>query len=251
MMLASLGTSPDTAAVILPEITDSTIASVQGSGAPVGGLIFDFFGRGGKLGGPTAVISIPSTHDQQECDAWPSAIVHSESSGWRVGFVAGHAHAIKVDSIEAMPSADSAALAVSLVQTAATLAIASDPTFRGLPFRVQSAYTFRLDSVDVVIADIVRSVNEEANPRVEHLLLIGERPVGTAGKFNTGYYNRAAGAEETTQTSDLLAVVQLRASKRPAVIMNVEYDDGRTLGLIERVSPGKWRSVWRSAFTDC
>jgi hypothetical protein len=250
-MLASLGTNPDTAAVVLPEITDSTIASVQGSGAPVNGLTFDFFGRGGKLGGPAAVTAIQPAHDKQECDAWPVAHVHSSNSGWRIGFATGHAQEIKVDSIEAMPSTDSAALAVSLAQTVATLAVASDPTFRGLPFRVQSAYTFRLDTVDVVIADVVRSVNEEANPRVEHLLLIGERPVGSSGKFNAGYYNRTAGAEETTQTSDVLAVVRLGPSKKPAVIINMEYDDGRTLGLIERVSPGQWRSIWRSAFTDC
>ena len=62
----------------------------------------------------------------------------------------GHAHRVSSIRLEAMPSTDSASLAVSLAQTAATLPIASDPTFRGLPFRVRSAYTFRLDSVDVM-----------------------------------------------------------------------------------------------------
>jgi hypothetical protein len=197
------------------------------------------------------VTAIQPVGAKQECDAWPLTTVGSGSPGWRVGFAVGHAQAIKLDSIEAMPSADSAALAVSLAQSAATLAIASDPTFRGLPFRVRSAYTFRLDSVDVVIADVVRSVNEEANPRVEHLLLIAERPRGSSGKYNGGYYSRSAGAEETTQTSEVLAAVRLGASRKPAVIVNMEYDDGRTLGLIERVSTGKWQFVWRSAFTDC
>jgi len=250
-MLAALGTGTDTAAVILPEITDTTIASVQGDRAPVTGLTFDLFGRGGKLAGPITVTAIQPVDAKQECDAWPLTTMGSGSSGWRVGFAVGHAQAIKLDSIEAMPSADSAALAVSLAQSAATLAIASDPTFRGLPFRVRSAYTFRLDSVDVVIADVVRSVNEEANPRVEHLLFIAERPRGSSGKYNAGYYSRSAGAEETTQTSEVLAAVRLGASKKPAVIVNMEYDDGRTLGLIERVSAGKWQFVWRSAFTDC
>ncbi len=251
VMLALLGAGTDTAAVILPEITDSTIASVQGSNAPVSGLTFDLFGRGGKLGGSTTVAVMQPADAKQECDAWPLVGVHPGNSGWRVGFATGHAQAIKLDSIEAMRSTDSTALAVSLAQTAATLASAADPTFRGLPFRVRSAYTFRLDSVDVVIADVVRSVNEEANPRVEHLLLIGERPLGSAGKYNAGYYSRTAGAEETTQTSEVLAAVRLGSSKKPAVIVNMEYDDGRTLGLIERTAPGQWRSVWRSAFTDC
>jgi hypothetical protein len=251
VMLVSLGSNTDSAAVILPEVTDSTIASVQGNSAPVTGLVFDLFGRGGRLQASTPVAALQSAETQHECDAWPLAGLHATGSGWRVGFASGHAQAIKLDSIEAISSTDSAALAASLAQTAATLLIASDPTFRGLPFRVRSAYTFRLDSVDVVIADVVRSVNEEANPRLEHLLLIGERPAGTTGKYNVGYYSRTAGAEETTQATEVLAVVQLGSSIRPAVVVNIENDDGRKLGLIERTGPGQWRSIWRSAYTDC
>jgi len=55
VMLVSLGSSADSASVILPEVTDSTIASVQGNSAPVAGLSFDLFGRGGKVGGSIAV----------------------------------------------------------------------------------------------------------------------------------------------------------------------------------------------------
>jgi hypothetical protein len=251
VMLVSLEGATDSVAVILPEITDSTIASVQGNSAPVAGLVFDLFGRGGKVDRSTGVIPIQSTDAKRECDAWPLARVQAASSGWRIGFASGHAQAIKLDSIEAMPSTDSAALAVSLAETAATLAIASDPTFSRLPFRVRSAYTFRLDSVDVVIADVVRSVNEEANPRIEHLLLIGERRPGSTGKYNIGYYSRTAGAEETAQATEVLAAVRVGSSRKPAVVVNIEHDDGRTLGLIERVAPGQWRSIWRSAYTDC
>ena len=250
VMLVSVGSSADSAAVILPDISDSTIASVQGTGAPVNGLAFDIFGRTGKLGASKTVAAIrpDSTHD---CYAWPAAEVRAASPGWRVGFTSGHAQAIKLDSIEAMSSTDSASLAASLARTAATLPIASDPTFRGLPFRVRSAYTFRLDSVDVVVADVVRSVNEEANPRLEHLFIIGERSAGIAGKYTPAYYSRTAGAEETTPASEVLAAVLIGSSRRPAVVVNIENDDGRQLGLIERTAPGQWRSVWRSAYTDC
>src|SRR6185503_9391312 len=251
LMLVSLGGSAESAAVVLPEITDSTIASVQADSVSAAGLVFDLFGRGGKVGGATTVVPVRVADVKQECDAWPLVKVHSAGSGWRVGFAGAHVEAIMLDSIEARQSTDSASLAVSLAETAATLPIASDPAFRGLPFRVRSAYTFRLDSVDVVIADVVRSVNEEANPRIEHLLMIGERPAGSTGKYRTGYYSRTAGAEETTQATEVLAAVRIRPSKRPAVVVNIEYDDGRVLGLIERVAPGQWRSIWRSAFTDC
>jgi hypothetical protein len=251
VMLVSIGNSTDSAAVILPDVTDSTIASVQGDNAPVAGLVFDLFGRSGKVKASVPVTPLPVAEMKQECHAWPLAGVHTADSGWRVGFTSGRVQAIKLDSIEVMRSIDSAALAASLARTAATLPIASDPTFRRLPFRVRSAYTFRLDSIDVVIADVVRSVNEEANPRVEHLLIIGEKPAGIASRYSASYYSRTAGAEETTQATEVLTAVQIGPSKRPALIVNIESEDGRKLGLIERTAPGQWRSRWRSAYTDC
>ena len=250
VMLVSVGNGTDSAGVVLPELTDSTIGMVQGTRAPVAGFTFDLFGRGGKVESSKTVTIPDSGIAKPDCDAWPAVGIHA-APGWHVGFAKGHAHAFKLDSIEAMPSRDSAALAASLAQTAAMLPAASDPTFRGLPFRVRSAYTFRLDSIDVVVADVVRSVNEEANPRLEHLLVIGERTAGTTGRYTVGYYGRTAGAEETTQATEVLAAVQIGSTKKPAVVVNVENDEGRNLGLIERVAPGQWRFVWRSAYTDC
>jgi hypothetical protein len=155
-MIVSVGGSGDSVAVVLPQATDSTIAALQDTSPPLSGLTFDLFGRGGRVGSPVAALSFPrAVSAKQGCYSWPLAKLKSSRSNWRVGFAAGHVHPIALDSIEAMPSADSAALAVSLAQTAATLPITADPTFKGLPFRVRAAYTFRLDSIDVVIADVV------------------------------------------------------------------------------------------------
>jgi hypothetical protein len=251
VMIISGASSSDTVAVVLPEATDSTIESLQGISPAISGLTFDLFGRGGRVASSVAVSPLPQLDAKQECDSWPLAKLRSAHSNWRVGFASGRVHAIMLDSLEAMPSADSAALAASLAQMAATLPIVPDPTFRGLPFRVRSAYTFRLDSIDVVITDVVRSVNEEANPRLEHLLIIGERPAGTRGKYNLGYYSRTAGAEESTQATEVLAAIQIGVAKRPAIVVNIEYDDGGKLGLIERTGSGEWRATWKSAYTDC
>ena len=251
VMIVSVGSGGDSVAVVLPEATDSTVASFQGIAPPISGLTFDLFGRNGKVGSSIAASPLPMRDTTQDCDAWPVAKLKSAHSNWRVGFATGRVHAIPLDSIEAMSSADSAVLAASLAQTAATLPIVSDPTFKGLPFRVRSAYLFRLDSTQIVIADVVRSVNEEANPRLEHLLIIGERPAGTRGKFDVAYYSRTAGAEETTQATEVMAAALIGAGKRPAIVVNIEYDDGGKLGLIERTGPGKWRASWTSAYTDC
>jgi hypothetical protein len=249
VMIVSSGNGNDTVGVVLPEATDSTLQSLREITLPIAGLRFDLFGRGGRVASSVAVSPMSLNDSTAECSSWPIARLKSASANWQVGFVSGRVQPVQIDSIEAMPAADSSALAVSLAQTAATLPVAADPNFRGLPFRVRSAYRFSLDTVDVIVADVVRTVNEEANPRVEHLLIVGERPHGASGKFDVSYYSRTAGPEESTQTTEVLAVV--RIAKRPAVVVNVEYDEGGKLGLVERAAPGEWRATWRSAYTDC
>jgi hypothetical protein len=248
-MIVSSGSGNDTVGVVLPEATDSTLQALRTITPPVAGLTFDLFGRSGRTASSVAVSPILEVDTAPECSSWPIAKLKSLRGNWQIGFVSGRVQPIQIDSIEAMPSADSSALAVSLAQTAATLPVAADPNFRGLPFRVRSAYRFALDTVDVIVADVVRTVNEEANPRVEHLLIIGERPHGASGKFSVSYFSRTAGPEESTQATEVLAVV--RIAKRPTVVVNVEYEEGGRLGLLERTGPGEWRATWRSAYTDC
>lgn len=241
----------DTVGVVIPEATDSTIEALQGMAAPISGLKFDLFGRAGKSASAIALTPVSQRDTGEQCYSWPLAKLASSRANWRIGFVSGRVQSIPLDSIESMNSPDSSALAVSLAQTAATLPAASDPTFRGLPFRVRSAYRFTLDSLDVVIADVVRTVNEEANPRVEHLLIVGEKPRNIVGKLDVGYYSRTAGKEESVQATELLAAVRVGASRRPVIVVNIEYDDGGKLGLIERTASGEWSATWRSAYTDC
>jgi len=248
MIVATTG--GDTAAVVLPEATDSSITSFQGISPPIAGLTFDLFDRRGKMESSVSLSALPGADSTADCYSWPRAKVHTTAS-WRVGFVSNKVVAVKVDSIESLSSPDSASLAAAITQTAATLPAAADPAFRGLPFRVRSAYSFTLDSVAVVIADVVRSVNEEANPRIEHLTIIGERAAGSRGKFDAAYSKRSAGAEEATQVTDILAIVEIGRERRPVVVVGIETEDGGRVGLIERVSPGRWSLVWTSAYTDC
>ena len=250
VMIAPFENSLDTVAVIVPEATDSTVSAVGSANAPVAGLAFDLFGRGGKIASAVRSAALTSDTSKLDCSGWPLARLAAKPAGWTVGFTAARAVAIPLDSIEALRSSDSASLAASIVRAAATLKSVSDPTFRGLPFRVRAAFTFRLDSIDVVIADIVRSVNEEANPRIEHLLIVGERPAGSASQFDVRYSNRTAGSEESTQASELLAALRIGEAKRPVMVVSIEYSDGNRLGLLER-GGSEWRLVWRSAYTDC
>jgi hypothetical protein len=251
VMLLSAGNGSDSVSIVLPEATDSTIESIHGLVPPVSGFVFELFNRSGKIDSTTVLPQKTGTDTTRECNTWPVGKTQSARPSWRVGFVRGNVVGIALDSIGSLPSADSAMLAASLTQTAAMLPVSSDPTFRKLPFRVQSAYMFRLDSVEVVIADIVRALNEEANPRIEHLLLIGERPIGGRGKYAVGYFSRIAGPEETMQATEVLAAVQIGVSKSPAIVVSIESEEGVQLGLIERTGSGQWRSTWKSAYTTC
>ena len=250
LMIVSDADNRERARVVLPEATDSTIESFEGVKPAVDGMKFDLFGRGGSSESVELSLA-PAGQTRGQCYGWPRALVKGKVADWRVGFVKGHAYPVRLDSIEGRSSVDSAGLAIALTQTVATLPATNDPMFRGLPFRVRSAYTFRLDSIDVVVADVVRTVNEEANPRIEHVFVIAERAAGTNGRLDSGYSTRTAGSEDSIQATELLAVLQIGSARRPAVVISIEYDDGGNVALVERTGPGRWSLRWKSAYTDC
>jgi hypothetical protein len=249
-MVTAMGEG-DTVAIVLPQATDSTVAPDDESIAPESDLVVDLLGRTGRIASGAIVSPLTRTVRVGECRSWPTGKVKNARAGWRVGFTSGLVTAIPLDSIDAMSSADSSALAAIVAQSVATIPAVSDPAFRGLRFRVRSVYRFRTDSIEGLIADVVRSASEEANPRFEHLFLIAERPAKSTASYKVAYYSRTAGAEEAAEVTELLAVILIGQEKRPAIVVNVEYDEGGNLGLLERTAPVQWRFRWRSAYTGC
>jgi hypothetical protein len=248
VMLVALGEAGDSASVVLPDATDSTLNSL--SLPQVSNAVFDLYGRSGKVGS-SLVGPFRDSASHSTCASWPSTHLGSAHAGWQVALARGSARPIPLDSIEALSSVDSASLAASLAESVAALPLASDPTFRRLPFRVRYAYTTRMDSVQIVVADIVRALNEEANPRIEHIFFVGERPSQAKGKFAVDYYNRTAGAEETTQATEVLTALEIGSSRRRAFVVNVESDNRARFGLIENAGPTRWEPAWWSAYTGC
>lgn len=242
--------SGDNVAIVLPQVTDSTTPFPESSGVQAD-LATDLFGKAGKIASATSVTPVTRAAPGGDCVAWPAGQLKIPRSDWRVGFETGRVTGVPLGSLEGRAGADSAALAASIAAAVAALPSAANSDFRGLPFRVRSAHTFRTDSIDVVIADVVRSVNEEANPRLEHYFVIAERPAGSSAKYRVGFFSRTAGAEDDVEITELLAVVLVGPERRPAAVVNVEFDEGGTLGLLERTAPGQWRFRWRSAYTGC
>ncbi|MDQ3672886.1 MAG: hypothetical protein M3365_00700 [Gemmatimonadota bacterium] len=248
-MVLALGDG-DSVGIVLPQATDSSMPMEELPALP-SDLIVDLIGRAGRIASGVVVSPVTRATGTGECRSWPMGRTQPARSGWRIGFPAGRVSAIPLDSIEGMSSADSASLANAITQNVAALPSTSDSDFRDLPFRVRSAHTFRTDSIAGVIADVVRSVNEEANPRLEHFFVIGERPIRSTSNYRIAFFSRTAGAEEAAEITELLAVVLIGAVKRPVAVVNIEYDEGGKLGLLERTGPGQWRFRWRSAYTGC
>jgi hypothetical protein len=254
------GSNETEAAIIYPHFTDSTLGTV--STLDTGGISrgkADLFARGGLIG--TAVI-VPKTAGVLggECTAWPTAHVRSldRATGgvpgpWAVGFVTGHAAALTMDSIAVLSPVDSARRAADIARIASSLTNDTAPAFKGLPFEVQRGGRFSIaPGIDGIAAVLARHVNEEANPREEHIFLIAERDsTHQPLAWVAAYSERESGAEDDLETNEVLATVRLGPGRTPTIVLSRDYGDGGVYSLIERAAPGQWRLRWSSAYTGC
>ena len=252
------GNSPAEAYVIFPSITDSTPAtdvhfdSALSRNATV--ELFQHSGGGeiahlGALGG--------GEWDANQCIEWPAAKVQTKTSGdstggWTVAFLKGRATALPLDSIETMPHADSAKLAADITRLVSTVPNDTARTFRGIPFSVRTAYRFTpAPGVEAVVADVVRKLNQEANPLEEHTLIIGERPAGSSAPYRLAYREVTAGSDETLESSDVLAAVTIGSPPHVDLVLARDGYESNAYALLERQPDGKWRLRWMSAHTGC
>jgi hypothetical protein len=250
-MVLSAADDGITAALVMPNETDSSLAKARTfqidsfANTPV-----DLFSPAGAAG--KSSIAINSQQSSAEgCLVWPAVrLITKPSDAWTVGFPAGHAKSIQIDSLEKLDQKDSLVIATELIKQASALSMNGDPAFRGLPFIVQKAYRLSMGDTVALVGSIVRKINEEANPREEHLLLIVERNNSEA-PYTVAYQSRSAGAEDAVRTSALLAAVRFLKTNKAAIVVSFEYDDGGQVALLERVANQSWKITWRSAYTGC
>jgi hypothetical protein len=256
------GANSGDAVAILPRYTDSTL-----SDAPTTDSVLarkprvDLFARRGAVG-PATLTPDAAGNFSGSCTAWPTAHVTTPQGpppDWSVAFVGGHAAPLPMDSVAALSSADSARRAAAIAHAASALPNDTAAAFRGLPFAIRDAHRFTLPSGDTVIAaEVVRRLNQEANPQEEHLIMILERdtvagPNGARPPYVAAYSERTSGPEEDVETSEVLAAVVLgrRAHATPAVVIGRDYGDGSSYTLLERTGPRRWRARWNSAYVGC
>jgi hypothetical protein len=236
--------------MILPALTDSSVASVSNAqlDSAARGAV-ELFDRSGSRGfGSIAGVSQPAS--TEGCITWPPVTLQNVATQWRVGFMKGVAQALPLDSLDGVNSADSVMITTELARLASAVSVTGDPVYRGLPFSVRKAFRFNDASSSILIGSVVRKINEEANPREEHILLVAEKPL-TGGSYVTAFHTRAAGAEDPVRTSEILALVRFAHDARPAFVVSFEYADGGRVALIERIGARTWKMTWRSAYTGC
>lgn len=236
---------------MLPGLTDSTLAAtMQFELRGLVNISVDLFNVNGLVG--TSVLQVASqSNDPTGCVRWPTGTLNgSVPPGWKVALEKGRAAGIPLDSMEGLTGEDSAQFIADVLKAARSLTGGPDPVFRGIPFFVRKGYRLKTPGSSVVIGDVVRRINEEANPREEHLFLLAERS-GNDTTYRVGFHTRSAGPEEALETSEMLSALRLKRSARIAMMITFDYEDGGKIGLLERVAPNNWQVVWKSAYTDC
>jgi hypothetical protein len=252
------GNTPAEAFVVFPGITDSTPSDdVHFDSALARNTQVELFERG--RGGDAARIGPMSggEWDADQCIEWPAAkmlaaATSPTSSGWTVAFLKGRAKVIPLDTIETMAHADSAQLAADITRLVSTVPNDTARTFRGIPYAVRTAYRFApVDGVDGVVADVVRTLNQEATPLEEHTLIVGERPTGSGVAYHLAFREVTAGSDETLESSDVLAAVTLGSPPHVDLVLAREGYESNAYALLERRPDGSWHLRWTSAHTGC
>jgi hypothetical protein len=250
VLLLSVTEAVRRASVVLPGVTDISDADADSPDADSArGNEFDLFDRSGSVG--VATLESISAAPAEGCAGWPvGTFRETPSRSWRVGLGYRAAKAIPLDSLASFTSADSAMVTIELAKLASTITANGDPAFQGLPFTVREAYRLKLSAATVIVGDIVRTINEEANPREEHLLLVAEKQAGDT-EFHAAFYSRAAGTEDAVRTNEVLAAVRFTKTNREAIVIQFGFEDGDRAALLERVAAGNWKITWRSAYSGC
>jgi hypothetical protein len=188
----------------------------------------------------------------EECAVWPAVVLSTDAGrDWAVAFQRGVSTPIVLRPIESLASPDSARLAAQLTRLAASLPNDTTRAFHGLPFVIRAAHRFALEGgVEAVVAEIVRRVNVEANPREETLLLLAERD-SASREWRVAYSERASGDEVHVTRATPLAAVKLGAAALPTLVLERAGADWVVYALVQRHRDGRWRESWESAYSGC
>ena len=184
-----------------------------------------------------------SAEDSLRCgDASLVRLARATPLTWTIGIHSAIAIPLRADSMDALSAADSAAYAAEMARLASAVGAQHATRFTGLPFTVATLRRFRIEGREVVVAQVVRRLNQEANPLEERSLIVAERPSAARGPFTMVHSARSDGSEDNIDHFDLLAA--LRTAERALVVIARERPTGTTFDILERDAAGAWTVKW-------
>jgi hypothetical protein len=249
-LLLVAGASPDEAIVFFGASGNVTAAVDTGA---VDQATASLFGRDSSRF--TATLELPAGNDNADCRIWPLRNLHATTGvgTWSVGFLSSTVTPIPLDSVDALPARDSMALAAEASRLASAVTASTSPSFQGLRFTAHDIRRFQAaPGVQALAAQLIRRVNQEADPQEEQTLLIAERDSGvTTGRYQLVYAERSFGKEEEVVSTELVAAVRLGANGTPSLVIARDSDAGLAYALIERTGPRQWGVRWTSALAKC
>jgi hypothetical protein len=249
-VLLVAGASPDEAIVFFGAANGSAAALDTGA---VDQATATLFGRDSSRF--TATLELPAGNDNAECRIWPLRNLRATagSGAWSVGFLSSNVTAVPLDSVDALSARDSMALAAEASRLASAVTANTSPSFQGLRFTAQNIRRFvAAPGVQAMAAQLIRRVNQEADPQEEQTLVIAERDSGaTTGRYQLAYAERSFGREEDVVSSELVGAVRLGPNGAPSLVIARDSDAGLAYALIERTGPRQWVTRWTSGLAKC
>lgn len=253
------GPDAGTAFVIDPRFTsDSSLDSARFDTQRVLEAEFDLL-LAGRVAGHAKPTDVARPR-AEECPAWPTVRITGVGADsqpppvWNVGFISARMAPIALDSTQTLARPDSIRLTVALTRVASTLPGDTATAFQGRPFVVRMVRQFWLDGRQIVVAEIIRLVNQEATPLQEHLIVVAERDSGATTAFEATYFERTIGLEDALETTDLVAVARPLRGGAAVLLILRDFGDGTVYSLLERTGEAtapRWRLQWTSAYAGC
>jgi hypothetical protein len=234
------GDSPLRAMVIVPD-SATVAATIAELPRPASVTLF---GRSGTV----QTAEIPVVSDSDVC-AVAQLSAAPPPRAWNVGFVGGVVSPLAMDSLSSLGRADSLNALTNITRLASAMPNDSAGRFAGLPVVVRTIWRFSIPGGPQAFIGLVRrQINQEATPLQEHTLIIAERSPSDS-TMSAVYSERSYGDEETIESRDILAAVQL--GRTVALVISRDYGNAAAYGLVERGDDGKWHARWVSARRHC
>lgn len=232
---------PDAGGVIEPDTLDTS---------DYVGAVATLLSRDGTVT-PATLEEQVDEGEAMQCNSWPTLALPAGTRPWSIGFVGGEIRSHPLDSVQALARRDSARLVAQVARLASMARINTTGShaeaFRGLPFVVHEARRFSHDSVEILVAQIVRRVNQEASPLEEHSLVIAERRADSPD-WELARTEWTAGREETVGRQDLLGAVSIDG--QPALVLVRDTGSSVRYAIYWR-GAGEWSRQWTSAASRC